>query len=487
MFQEEKLIFEKSVKGRKGVHLSFNENKLNTVKPSIPDAFLRNNAAELPEVSETDVVRHFHRLSHWNYSIDEGFYPLGSCTMKYNPRINEILSGLSGFGNSHPSFPEEISQGSLEVFYNLSEALKQITGFPACSLQPAAGAHGEFTGLLLIKKYHEIKGNTKKNKIIIPDSAHGTNPSSCTIAGFETVPLASGEDGRVHIEDLRKTINEETAGIMLTNPNTVGLFEKDIKVIADLIHQYDGLVYCDGANFNAIIGQYSPAKMGIDVMHLNLHKTFSTPHGGGGPGAGPILVSDKLSPYLPVPEICFNNGIYSLDYSNEQSIGKIKHYFGNFGVLLRAYAYILSLGDKYIASISKLSVLNANYCQARLKEHFDIPFVSTFCMHETILSDSRQNEQGSTTLNMAKALIDKGYHPPTIYFPLIVKGAMMIEPTETESKETLDEFIDALIAIAEEIKQGESFASAPQKVKVTRLDEATAARKPILKFEEENE
>ena len=481
MLQDEKLIFEKSVPGRRGITSLNSNQKLATITPVIPAAQLRKELSGFPEVSETDVVRHFHRLSHWNYSIDEGFYPLGSCTMKYNPRINEELSGLPGFTNSHPLAPEEATQGSLEVLYNLGERLKEITGFPGCSLQPAAGAHGEFTGLLLFKKYHEKKGNTKKKTIIIPDSAHGTNPSSSAMAGFNCVSLISGADGRVHMDELRKIVNEETAGIMLTNPNTVGLFEKEIKEIADLIHSVDGLVYCDGANFNAIIGQYSPAKMGVDVMHLNLHKTFSTPHGGGGPGAGPILVSDKLTGYLPKPEIVKHGETFSLDYSNADSIGKVKHFFGNFGILVRAYAYILALGSKYIPSVSKLAVLNANYAQERLKEHFEVPFQDEYCMHETILSDSKQTKEGSSTLNMAKALVDRGFHPPTIYFPLIVKGAMMIEPTETESKEAIDDFVDNLIQIAEEIKGGETFESAPTKVKVQRLDEATAARKPILR------
>ncbi len=486
MQEKESLIFERSRAGRRGSILPSVDKAIEDTSPRLSDTVMRSDIEGFPEVSEPDVIRHFHRLSQWNYSIDEGLYPLGSCTMKYNPRINEHLSRLPAFTQSHPLLPEEAIQGSLKVMWHLSELLKKITGFAGCTLSPAAGAHGEFTGMLMIKAYHEAKGNKNKNVIIIPDSAHGTNPSSSILAGFKTLPLASGEDGRVHIEELKKVINEETAGIMLTNPNTLGLFETDIGVMAELIHSVDGLVYCDGANFNAVMGQYAPAKMGIDVMHLNLHKSFSTPHGGGGPGSGPVLVGEKLLPFLPSPQIAKreeDNTCYFADMP-PRSVGEIKHFYGNFGVLLRAYVYLLALGGRYLPSVSELAVLNANYCQAKLQDAFDIPFKRFFSMHETILSDGKQGDV-SSTLNIAKALIDCGYHPPTIYFPLIVHGAMMIEPTETESKQTLDEFIEVMKGIAEKIKEGEDFSSAPLKAPVKRLDEATAARKPILHYKKE--
>jgi glycine dehydrogenase subunit 2 len=478
--KDKSLIFEMSVPGRKAVTLPDCDVPYTDISNLIPGKFIRETEAELPEVSEVDAVRHYTRLSQMNYGVDSGFYPLGSCTMKYNPKVNEDMANLDGFAKVHPYQPEETVQGCLELLYETDRMLSEITGMDRVSLQPAAGAHGEMTGLMIIKAYHENRGDFKRKKIIVPDSAHGTNPASAAITGFDVSEVKSDERGGVDIEALKSLMNDEVAGLMLTNPNTLGLFEENIVKIAEVVHAAGGLLYYDGANANAIVGISRPGDMGFDVVHLNLHKTFSTPHGGGGPGSGPVGVKKDLIPFLPEPVIEKNESGYYLDYNRPLSIGKVRSFYGNFGVVVKAYAYICSLGADGFKDVAQTSVLNANYIMHKLKEYYKLPY-DRICMHEVVFSGQKQKDMGASTLDIVKRLLDYGYHPPTIYFPLIVKEALMIEPTETESKETLDEFIDAMIKISEEIKEEpEKVKGAPYTTSVLRLDEAKAARDPKL-------
>ncbi|APC83851.1 aminomethyl-transferring glycine dehydrogenase subunit GcvPB [Clostridium botulinum] len=478
-----KVIFELSSEGRKGYRLPNLDVPEVELSKLLPKNLLREDEIDLPEVSEVDVVRHYTALSNKNYTVDNGFYPLGSCTMKYNPKINEDMVALSGFSKIHPLQDENISQGALELMYDLKGKLCEITGLDDFTLQPAAGAHGEYTGLLIIKAYHEKRGDTKRTKIIVPDSAHGTNPASASVAGFDIVEIKSGEDGRVSIEELKKVLNDEIAGLMLTNPSTLGLFEKDIKLISELVHEAGGLLYYDGANLNAIMGIARPGDMGFDVCHLNMHKTFSTPHGGGGPGSGPVGVKKHLAKFLPVPTVEKENDKFILDYNRPDSLGKIRSLYGNFGVMVKAYTYILTMGKEGLKAASHNAVLNANYIKESLRDYYNIG-KDDICKHEVILSTLKENPHHIATLDIAKRLIDYGVHPPTVYFPLIIEEALMIEPTESESKETVDEFIDAMKKIAVEAKENpELLHEAPVKAPVRRLDQVKAARKPILRWQ----
>ena len=477
----EKLIFEISKEGRKAYDLPPLDVEEVPVSSLIPDSALKENEVDLPEVSEGDVARHFTNLSTKNYGVDTGFYPLGSCTMKYNPKINEDMASLEGFTSIHPYQPEETVQGALELMYGLDEMLAEISGMERVSLQPAAGAHGEMAGLMIIRAYHEDRGDYKRKKIIVPDSAHGTNPASAAVVGFDIVEIKSDNNGAVDLENLKEVLNDEVAGLMLTNPSTLGLFEENIKQIADLVHQAGGLLYYDGANMNAIMGITRPGDMGFDVIHFNLHKTFSTPHGGGGPGSGPVGVRRDLVKYLPVPVIEKKGDKFVLDYDRPYTIGKIKSFYGHFGIMVRAYAYILTMGAEGLREVSEKAVLNANYMMSRLKEVYHLP-IDQVCKHEFVLGGLSQ-DTGVTTLDIAKRLLDYGYHPPTIYFPLIVNEALMIEPTETESIETLDRFIDAMLSIAKEAQNNpELLKAAPHTTKVRRIDEAKAARNLVLKW-----
>lgn len=477
-----KLIFEISREGRRSYSLPPCDVPEAGLESMIPVEFFRDKEAELPEVSEVDVVRHYTNLSNKNYGVDTGFYPLGSCTMKYNPKINEDVAALGGFSNIHPLQPVETVQGALKLMYGLDNMLSEIAGMERVSLQPAAGAHGELTGLMIIKAYHESRGDNKRKKIIVPDSAHGTNPASSAVAGFEIVEIESDEKGAVNLERLKEVLSDEIAGLMLTNPSTLGLFEKNIKQIADLVHEAGGLLYYDGANANAIMGIARPGDMGFDVIHLNLHKTFSTPHGGGGPGSGPVGVKSDLVKFLPVPVVEKKGDNYVLDYDRPYSIGKVKSFYGNFGVAVKAYAYILSMGADGLKEVSQKAVMNANYMMGKLKKYYNLP-MDQVCKHEFVLSGLLEDENHVSTLDVAKRLLDYGYHPPTIYFPLIVSNAIMIEPTETESLETLDSFVDAMIKIAKEARENpEMVKSAPHDTIVRRIDEAKAARSLILKW-----
>jgi len=466
----EKTLFEKSRAGRKGYTLPV----LDVNKTEVADGILRKIDLPLPEISENEIARHFTKLSHLNFSIEEGLYPLGSCTMKYNPKINEYTASLPGFIDLHPISEVRNAQGALQLMYELQELLKEITGLQGCTLQPAAGSHGEFTGISMIAAYHAK--DSKRKYILIPDSAHGTNPASSTIAGFSIVAVKSNEKGLVDLEDLKSKCNDEVAGFMLTNPNTLGLFETQIIEIEKLIHGCGGLMYMDGANMNALMGIVRPGDMGFDCVHLNLHKTFSTPHGGGGPGSGPVCVSEKLVDYLPVPRVIKTGESYDLSYDFPKSIGKVMAFYGNFGILIRAYTYIRILGGEGLKKVSENAIINANYLLSRLKEYFELPHDER-CMHEFVLSGDRQKKLGVTTKDMAKRLLDYGYHAPTIYFPLIVHEALLVEPTETESLESLDSFADALIQIAKEAETSpELVKDSPQKTPVKRLDDALAAR-----------
>lgn len=481
--KEENLIFELSVPGRSTNLLPECDVDETEISEMIPLSFLREGEIDLPELGEVDVVRHFTHLSQKNYGVDSGFYPLGSCTMKYNPKINEEVSKLDGFMKVHPYQPEKTVQGCLELLYKTDKFLSEITGMDRFSLQPAAGAHGEMAGLMIIKAYHEHNGDYKRTKIIVPDSAHGTNPASAAAVGFNVVEVKSNDRGGIDIDALKDLMDDEIAGLMLTNPNTLGLFDENIDMIAQIVHEAGGLLYYDGANANAIIGISRPGDMGFDVVHLNLHKTFSTPHGGGGPGSGPVGVKRQLVPFLPKPVVEYDNGRYYFDNDRPLSIGKIKSFYGNFLVVVKAYAYILSLGAEGLKKVSEAAVLNANYIKEKLKKYFHLPYDRT-CMHEVVFSGQWQKEYGVSTLDIAKRLLDFGYHPPTIYFPLIVREAFMVEPTETESKETLDEFINTMIEIANEAeKEPEKLHNAPLNTPVQRLDEAKAARSPVLKYE----
>ncbi len=480
--QDYPLLFEQSVKGRKAYSLPALDVPEMDPCDIFPDGYVRSAPADLPELSEVDVVRHYTGLSNRNHGVDSGFYPLGSCTMKYNPKRNEVAARLPGFALIHPYQPQDTVQGALELMYRLQSYLAEITGMDCVSLQPAAGAAGEWTGLMMIRAYHEKRGE-RRNKVIVPDSAHGTNPASAAFAGFTTITVPSDERGGVDLKALREVVGPDTAALMLTNPNTLGLFDENINEIADIVHAAGGLLYYDGANANAILGMARPGDMGFDVVHLNLHKTFSTPHGGGGPGAGPVGVKRDLAPFLPIPLVAKRDDeTYFLDSDRPDSIGKVKGFYGNFGVLVRAYAYIRTMGPDGLKLVAQDAVLNANYLLARLSAVYDVAYDRT-CKHEFVLSAKSLKRHGVRTLDIAKRLLDFGYHPPTIYFPLNVEEAMMIEPTETESLETLDEFADALLAIAQEAKTTpEVVMGAPHTTVVNRLDEVSAARNPILTY-----
>ena len=472
-----KTIFEKS-NGVDGI--GFEEIELGDF---LPQELIRKDAIGLPQLSELEVMRHYKELSDRNFCIEKGFYPLGSCTMKYNPKVNELLASLEGFANLHPLQSDEDSQGALELMYNLQEALKKITGMDAATLQPAAGAHGELTGMMIIKKYFETNGETNRKKVIVPDSAHGTNPMSAKMCGFDIIQVKSNEKGQVDIEALKELLDSDVAAIMMTNPNTLGIFEEKVLEISKLMHDNGSLLYYDGANFNAIMGWTNPALMGFDVVHLNLHKTFATPHGGGGPGAGPVCVVEKLKDYLPSPVIEKQGDKYIRNYKIEHSIGKVRSFYGNFGVLVRAYAYILMMGYN-LKLASADAVLNANYIKEKLKGVYDLPFDEP-CMHEFVLSGEKQHHQGVSTLGIAKRLMDSNCHPPTVYFPLIVHEAIMIEPTESESKEVLDNFIDTMLKIAREIEENpEEVLKSPQTTPIKKVDETLAARHPDLTWKE---
>jgi glycine dehydrogenase subunit 2 len=472
----EKLIFEHSDPGRKGYSLP----ALDVPEASLPDGLCRDEIPGFPELSEVDVVRHFTRLSTWNYGVDSGFYPLGSCTMKYNPKVNEVAARMPGMVDIHPATPQHLTQGSLALMYHLQKALAEVSGFPAVTLQPAAGAHGELAGMLVIRACHEAQGNAR-SKVLIPDTAHGTNPATAALAGYDVVPIAS--DGVLSVAEVEAHMDDDVAALMVTNPNTLGLFESNIEEIAKVVHARGGLVYCDGANLNALMGIARPGDMGIDVMHFNLHKTFSTPHGGGGPGSGPIGVVEQLIPFLPKPLVAKEGDSYRLDNEGDGSIGRLLAFNGNYGIMLRAYAYIRTMGGGGLKHASEMAVLNANYIRARLEGEYDLPYDNR-SLHEVVFSD-KDLEGGCHTIDVAKRLIDYGYHPPTIYFPLVVKGAIMIEPTETESQEVLDEFCDAMIAIAGEARTNPDLLhNAPALSRVKRLDETTAARKPKLRWVE---
>ncbi len=471
-----KLLIEKSRSGRRGYSLPESGVPAVDVNKAIPAQFLRKDNPMLPEMSENEVSRHFFNLSQLNYCLDTGFYPLGSCTMKYNPKVNEVTASMPGFAHLHPMTNPEDAQGALRLMYELGECLKEIFGLPGVSLQPAAGSHGEFTGIMTFRAYHHSRGDVKRTKILIPDSAHGTNPASAAMAGFSIVTIKSRPDGRVDLDDLASKCNDETAGLMLTNPNTIGLFESQVVEIEKLVHGCGALMYMDGANLNALMGLTRPGDMGFDCVHTNLHKTFSTPHGGGGPGSGAICVSEKLIPFLPVPQIVKNGEKYELITDIPTSIGKVHSFFGNFGVLVRAYTYIRMLGSKGLREASEVAILNANYLFSLMKDTFDVPF-DEYCMHEFVLSGDRQKKLGGSTKDMTKRLLDYKYHAPTVYFPLIVHEAMLIEPTETETKETLDEFAATMKKIAKEVEEDlNSVLTSPHTTPLKRLDDALAAR-----------
>ncbi|MCE5336374.1 MAG: aminomethyl-transferring glycine dehydrogenase subunit GcvPB [Desulfobacteraceae bacterium] len=470
---EEPLLTEKGKKGRMGMSLPRRD-----IERAPMDETLKGEGPRLPDLSEVEVVRHYTRLSTWNFGVDTGLYPLGSCTMKYNPKTNERQAALTGFAGAHPLLPEKLSQGALKIMYELERFLAEITGMDSVSLQPSAGAHGEFAGMLVFHAYHKSKGSNR-TKIIVPDTAHGTNPASAALCGFSPVNVKSNERGVLSPEAIAAVMDEQTAGIMVTNPNTLGFFEENIKEIAEIVHARGGLVYADGANMNAVMGIVSMGDIGIDVLHLNLHKTFSTPHGGGGPGAGPVCVKRHLERFLPVPRVVEQGGRYRLSYDFPHSIGKLHAFYGNVGIMIRAYSYILSLGPE-LKRVSQLAVLNANYVKEKLKDTLHLPYDRP-CMHECVFSDKLQAPLKVTTLDMVKRLIDYGFHPPTIYFPLVVHGAIMIEPTETESREEIDRFIRAFKEVVKEAGEDpERLHKAPHSTKVRRLDETAAARNPRL-------
>jgi glycine dehydrogenase subunit 2 len=485
LVQNELLLFERSSPGKKGYQLP--ELDVPEVDPAeaLGKGNVRDEIEGFPEVSEVEVIRHFTRLSTWNYAIDLGLYPLGSCTMKYNPRVNELVARTDGLAWAHPYQPESLSQGALEIMATLESMLCEITGMDAVTLQPAAGAHGEMTGIMLIRSLLEAQGNPRK-KILVPDSAHGTNPATAQMVGYSVENIPSNKLGLVDADRLASLVTDDVAALMVTNPNTLGVFETEILKITEILHSKGALVYMDGANMNALVGIARPGDFGIDVMHLNLHKTFSTPHGGGGPGAGPVAVKKHLEPFLPLPRLQRVKDAWSLDYDRPQSIGRVRAFYGNFGVMVRALAYIMAHGGDGLRRATMDAVLNANYLRAKLQSRFELPYTSP-CMHEVVFSDERQAKNGVKTGDMAKRLIDYGFHPYTTSFPLIVKGAMMIEPTETESKQELDLFADALFSIADEIEKDPQFVlKAPYLTRTPKVDEVGAARRPILKWQPES-
>jgi glycine dehydrogenase subunit 2 len=479
----ERLLFEIGRPGRIGVEMPECDVPVQNLETLLPGVALREDLP-LPELSEPEVIRHYTQLSHNNYSIDSGFYPLGSCTMKYNPKINEEAARLSGFARTHPLQPDETVQGVLEVMHSMQGILTEIAGMDAVTLQPAAGAHGELLGLMLIRAFHADHGQAHRDLILVPEAAHGTNPASAARCGYRTATIHSDGRGRVdltHLKSLLAQHQDTVAGLMLTNPNTLGLFEDDIAEICERVHQSGGLVYCDGANMNALVGRARPGDMGFDVMHFNLHKTFSSPHGGGGPGSGPVAVKSLLEPYLPVPLVVKTDAGFHLDHARPKSIGRIHGWHGSFLCILRSYVYLMYYGRERLAQVAENAVLNANYLRVRLSDHYDVAY-DELCMHECVFTAKRQQKtHGVRALDIAKRLMDYGYHPPTIYFPLIVPEALMIEPTETESRETLDSFVDAMMKIAEEIESDPALVkSAPLTTPVRKLDEATLARQPCL-------
>ncbi len=477
----DKLIFEISKPGRQGSRLPALDVPAADPARCLGADALRSEAAPLPEVTEGDAVRHYTLLSNKNYGVDTGFYPLGSCTMKYNPKLNEEAAKMPGMAALHPYQPENTVQGALALLYDLQGKLCAVTGMDAFTLQPTAGAHGEMTGLMLIKAYHEKKGQGHRNRIIVPDAAHGTNPATATVVGFETVEIKSAADGSIDLEALKAVLDDRTAGLMLTNPSTLGLFEKNIAEVARLVHEAGGLLYYDGANLNAIMGITRPGDMGFDVMHVNLHKTFSTPHGGGGPGSGPVGCKAHLAEFLPVPVVEKQGEGYCLNFDRPSSIGRVRSFYGNFLINVRAYAYILTLGSDGLEEASRTAVLNANYMQKKLEPYYNLPYPG-ICMHEFVLAGVKAD--GVPTLDVAKRLLDLGYHPPTIYFPLIVDNAIMVEPTETESIETLDAFIEKMIQIATEAKsEPQMLHDSPMHTPVRRIDEALAARNPVIRYQ----
>ncbi|PYX08878.1 MAG: aminomethyl-transferring glycine dehydrogenase subunit GcvPB [Acidobacteria bacterium] len=479
--QNEGLIFEKSSAGKAAWKLPpLDVPEVDTSK--LLGEWERKDLGNMPEVSEIEIIRHFTRLSTWNYAIDLGMYPLGSCTMKYNPRVNEVVARLEGLANGHPYQPQRVSQGALRIMKMLSDCLTEITGMDAITLQPTAGAHGELTGLVMVRAYQQSKGNPRK-KILIPDSAHGTNPATAATVGYAVENLKSNAKGMVDVAALGAQMNEDVAALMLTNPNTLGIFEQEIHKIADILHAKGGLLYMDGANMNALVGKVRPGDFGVDLMHLNLHKTFSTPHGGGGPGSGPVAVKQFLEPLLPTPVVVVkSDGTLSFDYDRPQSVGRVRAFYGNFGMFVRALAYILANGPDGLRETTEDAVLNANYIRKGIEGAYDLPY-ATATMHEVVFSDRTQAKRGVKTMDIAKRLIDYGFHPYTTAFPLIVPGALMIEPTESESKEELDLFIDAMKSIAAEVEEDpETVLSAPHSTRVSRLDETAAARKPVLRW-----
>jgi len=481
--QNESLLFEHSSGGRIGYSIPDLDVPETSLEESIGRDLLRTDDLDgMPELSEVDVVRHFTRLSSWNYCIDTGLYPLGSCTMKYNPRINERVARIDGFANLHPLAPAAIAQGALEIVYQLEECLRKITGLHAVTTEPAAGAQGETVGIMMIRALLSERGNPRK-KVLVPDSAHGTNPASAAICGYMVETVPSDSEGLTDLSQLAVHMNEDVAAFMLTNPNTLGKFERNIRQICEIVHEKGGFVYMDGANMNALVGVARPASFGIDVMHLNLHKTFSTPHGGGGPGAGPVAVTAELEPFLPFPRIVRKpDGSLAVDFDRPKSVGRVRAFFGNFGVLVRALSYILTHGDPGLREATETAVLNANYLAHHLNDTYEVPYPGRV-MHEVVFSDKRQARHGVRNLDISKRLIDYGFYPPTMSFPLIVNGALMVEPTETESREELDLFIDAMKSIDEEAAEDpELLKHAPHTTKVGRLDEVAAARKPVLRW-----
>ncbi len=476
----DKLIFELSQPGRCGYSLP--ENRWEETCEGLPAALRRGGEARLPEVSEPDVVRHYTNLSNMNFGVDTGFYPLGSCTMKYNPKINEEIASMPGFACLHPLQPEQTAQGALQLYHDLGKALSAITGMAEFTLNPFAGAHGELTGLMIMRQYHLQRGDLKRTRVIVPDSAHGTNPASAAVCGLEVVVVKSKADGTIDTDELAALLDDTIAGIMMTNPNTLGLFEKEILKIAEMVHGCGGLLYYDGANFNPLLGKVRPGDMGFDILHLNLHKTFSTPHGGGGPGSGPVGVAARLAELLPYPRVTFDGSRYHVVGDNGKSAGRVSGFAGNFTVLLKACAYILSLGKQNIKLAGALATLNANYIKESLKDCYKLP-IDTLCKHEFVFDGLADKSTGITTLDVAKRLLDYGFHAPTVYFPLLFHQSIMIEPTETESKETLDAFIAVMRKIAEEaVSEPDTLREAPHSTPVRRLDETTAAKNPVLTY-----
>lgn len=475
-------IFDISKSGRQSTFFPDVDHVSQNPESELDDDLIRSQEPSLPQVTQPELIRHYVRLSKLNYGVDDGLYPLGSCTMKHNPKPNEDIAGIEEFREHHPLVSSDLVQGNLRLSYELGQLLKKISGMDAITLQPSAGAHGELTGMLMIRKYHDENGQLdKRNKILLPDSSHGTNPASAAVAGFEAVEVKSNDQGTVDIDGLKEVADENTAGIMLTVPNTLGIFERDILEVADIVHEVGGLCYFDGANLNAFLGKVKPGDLGMDITHFNLHKTFSTPHGGGGPGSGPVAVKEKLEPFLPVPVVEKKNGEYQFSYDRPKSIGQVNSFPGAFGVLVKAYCYILALGDEGLKRVSENAVLNANYLKEKLQEVYTLAYKGA-CKHEFVLNGGGLGE-GVKTIDIAKRLLDYGFHPPTVYFPLIVQEALMIEPTETETRETLDSFVDAMLSIAQEAADDPDILhKAPTETPVGRLDETQAARNPILRW-----